>query len=372
MSDLETVKRVRAGNSRAYGDLIRAYENPLFGLFCESGLSAGETASILENAFLRAYLYIGNISEETGYFRYLFRALIESLPGAQKESLKARLPVLRAASLPEGKEKNSILLCDLYGLSSEEAAARLGLDDEALSRALCAARERLTPNLPAPCEEKWKPLAHGALSHALPRLDAMGWEAHCEECPACAAYAAALASWEQPLYRPSIPASLADRVVERVQREVDDTPDAFAHEDKRLQIARDLEKKRNLRTWGAIAALLVLVLSGWIVSLIRGGTTKGPSTVEESFAGITSAEIALDGTYYKTDSPEALAVLKDYLLSVKKTEGTEAYRTVLRLHGSEERKLTVNEDYTVLLADGKTLLLTDRDGLLAALGGFVS
>ena len=240
------------------------------------------------------------------------------------------------------------------------------------NRALCAARERLTPNLPAPCEEKWKPLAHGALSHALPRLDAMGWEAHCEECPACAAYAAVLASWEQPLYRPPIPASLADRVVERVQREVDDTPDAFAHEDKRLQIARDLEKKRNLRTWGAIAALLVLVLSGWIVSLIRGGTTKGPSTVEESFAGITSAEIALDGTYYKTDSPEALAVLKSYLLSVKKTEGTEAYRTVLRLHGSEERKLTVNEDYTVLLADGKTLLLTDRDGLLAALGGFVS
>ncbi len=89
LTDLEIIKRVRAGNAVAYEDLVVKYEKKLYSAVMSMVHNEQDSMDILQNIFLKAYLHIGNFNGESEYYTYLFRiALNECRDYWKKQSRK--------------------------------------------------------------------------------------------------------------------------------------------------------------------------------------------------------------------------------------------------------------------------------------------
>ena len=139
------------------------------------------------------------------------------------------------------------------------------------------------------CEE-YRNMIDAYADDALSRMERMEVEAHCEECPACAAFLEeTVRLFSLPAYYP-MPRSVENDVMAKVHEASSAEEDAFADEKKRRARLADLEKKRSLRTWGAIAAVLVLALGGWLVT--RLGAMRRPVVPAASVSTPTAYEEA--------------------------------------------------------------------------------
>ncbi len=190
--DDELVKRVQAGNTEAFEELVRRYERKVYNITYRLMGNEQDASEALQDAFLRAYRFIGKFQFKSSFFTWLYRiATNVSLSKLRKREkvdivsidqpvneagdLQFEIPdvkygpeklmkqrELRAAlqkaveELPEDY-RSVVVLRDLEGLSNEEVSKVLKLSVAAvksrLHRGRLVLREKLASYMdvvPAP------------------------------------------------------------------------------------------------------------------------------------------------------------------------------------------------------------------------------
>ncbi len=186
LEEPQFIDKLKAGETAAFDTLIERYSPALFGLLYRLTESADEASDLLQDTFLRAYRSIGGFRGDSELKTWLFRIAInesrnrfrwwkrrkrdltisidapignsdltisESLADPSQSPEEAALArereyALKTAllELPE-KYREVIVLCDIEGLSYEEAAValdtRLGTVKSRISRGREELRRRL-------------------------------------------------------------------------------------------------------------------------------------------------------------------------------------------------------------------------------------
>lgn len=169
MTDLDIIKRVRAGNVNAYAELVRKYERRVFGLAMRWLKNEQDALDVTQTVFLKAYLYLGNYRSEAGYFTYLYRVTVNTCKDAlaarsrrremngelvdrpdpapspeQQAETNEMLSALSEAimALPD-PFKEAMILRSAYGFSYDEIAEMTKADLGTVKSRLSRAREKV-------------------------------------------------------------------------------------------------------------------------------------------------------------------------------------------------------------------------------------
>jgi RNA polymerase sigma-70 factor (ECF subfamily) len=184
--DDELVRRVQAGNNEAFEELVRRYERKVYNITYRLMGNEQDASEALQDAFLRAYRFIGKFQFKSSFFTWLYRiATNVSLSKLRKRdklrTVSLDQPVTEAGDLtleiPDvkyGPEKlmkqrelraaiqksveelpadyrSVVVLRDLEGLSNEEVSKVLRLSVAAvksrLHRGRLVLREKLASYL---------------------------------------------------------------------------------------------------------------------------------------------------------------------------------------------------------------------------------
>lgn len=183
--DLTLVDRAKAGERAAFEELVRRHADRLHATVRRLGLTSEAAEEVTQEAFLRAWRGIGAFKGEARFFTWLYRiglneakrrlerepapALVHSLdedgavePSDTRDEPHARVAhgelrqaladAVRALSL---RYRTPLILRDIEGLSTAEAAAILTLSEAAfksrLHRARVAVRKAVRDHLESGC-----------------------------------------------------------------------------------------------------------------------------------------------------------------------------------------------------------------------------
>jgi RNA polymerase sigma-70 factor (ECF subfamily) len=182
-TDRELVKKAKAGDSEAFGELVQRHEGKIYGLCLKMLGNAEDAEDCLQEVFIKAFRALPGFREEARFSTWLYRiAYNESLMKIRKKKLDT-VPIDRPVELGEGNVDREIadwtmdprsdvmndelsgilirhvneldpdnrivfLLRDVHGLSTSDTAETLGLTVPAvksrLHRARLFLRERLS------------------------------------------------------------------------------------------------------------------------------------------------------------------------------------------------------------------------------------
>jgi RNA polymerase sigma-70 factor (ECF subfamily) len=182
--DDELVRRVQAGNTEAFEELVRRYDRRIYNVTYRLMGNEQDASEALQDAFLRAYRFIGKFQFKSSFFTWLYRiatnvclSKLRKRPKVETVSIDAAvnedgdLPLeipdfkynpekmmkqreLRKAlqdevdRLPEDY-KSVVVLRDLEGLSNEEVSKVLNLSVAAVKSRLHRGRLVLREKLAA-------------------------------------------------------------------------------------------------------------------------------------------------------------------------------------------------------------------------------
>jgi RNA polymerase sigma-70 factor (ECF subfamily) len=185
--DDELVKRVQAGNSEAFEELVRRYERKVYNITYRLMGNEQDASEALQDAFLRAYRFIGKFQFKSSFFTWLYRIatnvslsklrkrekvdivsidqpvneagdLAFEIPdvkhGPEKlmQQRELRAAIQKAVDELAGDYREVVVLRDLEGLSNEEVSNVLHLSVAAvksrLHRGRLVLREKLKNHLP--------------------------------------------------------------------------------------------------------------------------------------------------------------------------------------------------------------------------------
>jgi RNA polymerase sigma-70 factor (ECF subfamily) len=184
--DDELVRRVQAGNTEAFEELVRRYERKVYNITYRLMGNEQDASEALQDAFLRAYRFIDKFQFKSSFFTWLYRIAtnvsLSRLRRREKvETVSIDQPVNEAGDLPfeipdvkYGPEKlmqqrelraalqkavdelaedyrSVVVLRDLEGLTNEEVSKVLNLSVAAvksrLHRGRLVLREKLASYL---------------------------------------------------------------------------------------------------------------------------------------------------------------------------------------------------------------------------------
>jgi len=165
--DLQAIQRVLAGDVESFGDLVRRYQKPVFGLVRNLIPDAGDAEDIAQDVFLAAYTHLGAFDPRRAAFAtWLFTIARNRCLAALKkrrprpvrdvpEAVDRRTPDADAAAgelwrrldaalaeLPL-EQKTAFVLAEIQGLSHEEVARIEGVRIGTVKSRLSRAREKL-------------------------------------------------------------------------------------------------------------------------------------------------------------------------------------------------------------------------------------
>ncbi len=178
MTDIEVIKRVRAGHTAAYEELVLKYEKRIYCAVMSMVKNEQDSLDITQNIFLKAYINIGNFNGESEYYTYLFRIAVNECkdfwkkaarkkniplynedgspveveyqgvsPEKAAEEAELRLAVNQEINALSAELRDCVLLRGVYGLSYEEIAAVTGADIGTVKSRLYRGREKVRQNL---------------------------------------------------------------------------------------------------------------------------------------------------------------------------------------------------------------------------------
>lgn len=180
-TERELVVRARAGDEDAFGELVAAHADRVLGVLRRFGVDPGDAEEVAQEVFLRAWHGLARFEERAQLSTWLYRiafseahrwlsrrapvptagdpaAIVDALPaephlGPEARALDGEFASVLSgalAELPVGL-RAAVVLRDIEGLSTAEAAAVVGLRETAfksrLHRGRMQLRTRLQPYL---------------------------------------------------------------------------------------------------------------------------------------------------------------------------------------------------------------------------------
>lgn len=180
MNDIEVLRRVRAGNTKAYEELVVKYEKRIFQVALGLLRDEQDALDATQEVFIKAFLRVANFRHESEYYTYLFRIAVNeckdvlsrrarrrTVPLYREDDTPIELPAaeeglpelmaadeLRQALYEEmlGLEepfRQAVLLRSVYQLSYERIAAETDTDIGTVKSRIYRGRERIRKNLTA-------------------------------------------------------------------------------------------------------------------------------------------------------------------------------------------------------------------------------
>ena len=277
MTDLEIVKRIRAGHNKAYADLITRYEPAIYCAFLQAGLNGDEAIKRTQEVFVEGYMHLGNVEKETDVIKAFFRIFVSKLPISEEKWQRKALKL-------EENERICLVLRQIFNLSYEEIAEKMQISDEKVAEYLQAAREHLVNVAPAERScEKYRVMMSCYIDNELSRAERMGFEAHVESCSACLPWYEAIQPLvPEPTYE-VLPESVEAAVFERLQETFEEDQDEQPTE----KLEEKLAKRQGLRIWVLVGGVLLFGLFSWLFSLGYGTHLSQ----ESGGAGVSSPAI---------------------------------------------------------------------------------
>ncbi len=181
VDDARLVERARTGDREAFEALVRLHADSLFAVVVRFGAPRAEAEEIVQESFVRAWRSIGRFKGESRFFTWLYRigineakrhmarrgarleqvasddAPLESVgddsrsPEQEAEHSDLRAALERAVRALPPDHRAPLVLRDIEGLSTTEAAAVMELGEAAfksrLHRARLAVREAIEDHL---------------------------------------------------------------------------------------------------------------------------------------------------------------------------------------------------------------------------------
>ncbi len=390
MTDLEIIKRIRAGHTKAYADLIERYENKIYTAICRCITDEDKVMKMTEEIFVQAYLCVGNVLKETDYIAYLFRITVGQLrPVCLTDESKKVLAFYERILQLDSLERGIMLLRGICELTYEQVAQRLSMDIDAVISHIANARETITEQRGC---DRYRLKLQAYLDNELMRMERMEVEAHLEECDCCTRIYEQMEMLLPGNFFIEMPGSVAQTAVLRIQEEVDDENDAFAPETKRERMTKKLEKNKNLYTWIIVLSVLLFGLFSWLFSLVSGnqlanlsssGMQSGESSVitdAGDFAQTLAQSLQkADAVFVQfgisrvgvTEKPMIL-MFADYIATQPSAEyqGTVADSLgTITMEPTSGYIITITSTHRLLVDDGQTIweIQTTRNELLDVL-----
>ena len=165
MDDSTAIQKCKAGETEAFGHLVRRYQTEAIGHAATILGSLDDALDAAKDAFLDAYQAVGRFDASRKFYPWLYTILrnrcfktlasrqkhetagtetIEILVNTEKDSRGAAANVLnRALRELEAEDRELLTLKHLDGLSYEELAERLGIPAGTVMSRLYYARKRL-------------------------------------------------------------------------------------------------------------------------------------------------------------------------------------------------------------------------------------
>ncbi len=168
LADEELVRHAQTGRREAFEELVRRHAARLHAVVLRLSGDAGEAEEVVQEAFLRAWSAIGGFEQRAQFSTWLYRIGVNEAnrraarrpPAAAGEGddAFAAIPDLRQAPEPQAERRalrraleravrdlpatyrTPLILRDIEGLSTAEAAAVMGLQEPAFKSRLHRAR----------------------------------------------------------------------------------------------------------------------------------------------------------------------------------------------------------------------------------------
>lgn len=382
---------MRAGNTKAYADLVGRYEMDIYTAICRCITDEDKAMKMTEEIFVQTYLHLGNAAQEADYICYLFRVTLDQLkPVCVDEESKKVLTAYDQIQHLDLAQRQVMLLRSIYGLTYEQISQKLNMDADILVSHIAQAREKIAGQCGC---DKYRPKLQEYLDNELMRMERMEVEVHLEECEECAKVYEEMERLFPANIFVEMPGSVAQPVVLRIQEEMDDENDTFATESKRELMTKNLEKNKNLYTWILVLSVLLFGVLSWVFSLISGnqlaamsssGAQSGASS-QITDAGEFSQALAqslqhADAVFVQfgvnrvgvTEKPMIL-MFADYIAKQPSVEyqGVAATGSLgtITVEPTSAYMITITSTHHLLVDDGQQIweIQTNRDELLEIL-----
>lgn len=173
--ELSLMRRAQKGEVAAFEQIVTAYERKVFALALRSTGSEADAADLTQEAFLRAWRSLGKFRGDSSVSTWLYRITMnlcidfsrkksfQAVPLADEEGSELPLPDQRTAHSPEAaldtkelsRELNAalgllseehrqiVVLRDVSGLTYQEIAKLLALEEGTVKSRLARARKNL-------------------------------------------------------------------------------------------------------------------------------------------------------------------------------------------------------------------------------------
>jgi RNA polymerase sigma-70 factor (ECF subfamily) len=170
LDDVTLVVRAREGDVRAYEQLVRRYQGPIFRLAVRMLASRGDAEDVVQEVFLTAWRSLAGLHEDAAFVGWLYRMATNrclnairarhatvDVDLAQQESRGAGsqpehtvevseqlAAVTEALQRLTGEQRACWLLREVHGRSYEEIAQAIGVTTTAVRGRIARARAQLT------------------------------------------------------------------------------------------------------------------------------------------------------------------------------------------------------------------------------------
>ncbi len=137
-SERELIRRARAGDEDAFTELVTAHADRVYGALRRFGLDANEADEVAQEVFLRAWRGLSRFEERAQLSTWLYRIAFN-----EARRRLARRPPPAAQPDPEGEDQIAVV----------PESARLGPEAQTLDREFDRALEKALAQLPADWRE---------------------------------------------------------------------------------------------------------------------------------------------------------------------------------------------------------------------------
>ena len=109
LEDVQLIEKTRAGQTEAYGDLVRKYQEGVFNACWRICGHLEDARDITQEAFLKAFENLESFRQESGFFTWVFRIAVNLALSKRRESARRRVVSLEDAKSELGAQAHELI-----------------------------------------------------------------------------------------------------------------------------------------------------------------------------------------------------------------------------------------------------------------------